>query len=164
MFTIRDYLPGDFEELLTLDQLCFAAGIAYDREELQFYLSRKRSVRLVAERKGNADRQHQLQLEDGPSIAGFLVANLSRTGTAHIITIDVHPLARRSGLATKLMHVAEQRMRAENCNAILLEVAVDNLAAICFYKQRGFAILKTLPRYYHNSLDGLLLGKRLDHP
>ena len=150
MFTIRDYAPEDFEHLWKLDQICFAEGIAYSREELRHFLNRQNSVRLVVQR-------------DTPdSIAGFLVADIHRVGTAHIITIDVHPDARRSGLGSRLMSMAEQRLQASQCNKVLLEVAVDNMPAISFYKQHGYSVLKTLPRYYNNSIDALLLGKRLD--
>jgi ribosomal-protein-alanine N-acetyltransferase len=150
-FTIRDYLPNDFEQLWQLDQLCFTEGIAYSKRELRYYLDLKGSIKIVV-------------TKDVPSetIAGFLVAVPQRARTAHIITIDVHPDFRRSGLGKQLMQAAEQRLKAQDCNAVLLEVAVDNIAAISFYKRLGFTVLKSLPRYYNNSIDGLLLGKPLD--
>jgi ribosomal-protein-alanine N-acetyltransferase len=150
VFTIRDYAPEDFDELLALDQLCFTQGIAYTERELRYFLNRKGSVRLVAER----DR-------GGRGIAGFLVAAIEQGLNAHVFTIDVHPECQRSGLGTQLMREAEQRFAAAKCKSILLEVAVDNLAAIYFYKRHGFNVLKSLPRYYNNSIDGLLLGKKL---
>ena len=154
MFTIRDYDPNDFGELLALDQLCFTQGIAYTQRELAYFINRKGSVRLIAEREAG-----------NKGIAGFLVGNiegnLPRRASAHIITIDVHPTCRRSGLGTELMRAAEQRFEAAKCKTILLEVAVDNLPAISFYKRHGFSVLKSLPRYYNNSIDGLLLGKKM---
>jgi len=150
VFTIRDYQPADFDELLALDQLCFAEGIAYSRRELAYFINRKGSIRLVAER-------NRAQKE----IAGFLVGGVERNQTAHIFTVDVHPQCRRSGLGTALMRASEQRFEEAKCESILLEVAVDNLPAISFYKRHGFSVLKSLPRYYKNSIDGLLLGKKM---
>ena len=145
MFTIRDYAPHDFEQLLTLDQLCFPEGIAYSRREMKYYLNRKNAIGMVADRLGN------------PAIVGFLVAERDHAGSAHIITIDVHPDARRSGLGSAFMERLEGRLLEQGCNSVFLEVAVDNLPAITFYKQHGFTLLKTLPRYYNNSIDGLLM-------
>jgi ribosomal protein S18 acetylase RimI-like enzyme len=44
---------------------------------------------------------------------------------------------------------------------VFLETAVDNVAAIAFYKRLGYAVLETLPRYYHGELDAFLMGKRI---
>ena len=150
MFTIRDYAPADFEELLALDQLCFAQGIAYSQRELAYFINRKGSLRLVAE-------DNEIQ----KGIAGFLLANIERNHVAHIITIDVHPQYRRSGLGTALMRASKEKFEEAKCESILLEVAVDNLAAISFYKRHGFNVLKSLPRYYNNCIDALLLGKKM---
>jgi ribosomal-protein-alanine N-acetyltransferase len=150
VFTTRDYAPEDFDELLALDQLCFTQGIAYSERELRYFLNRKGGVRLVAAREGT---------EKG--IAGFIVAAVEKGQNAHVFTIDVHPDYQRSGLGTQLMREAEQRFAEAKCRSILLEVAVDNLAAISFYKRHGFSVLKSLPRYYNNSIDGLLLGKKM---
>jgi len=38
---------------------------------------------------------------------------------------------------------------------------VDNDLALNFYKKHGYTVLKVLPRYYLDSIDGLLMGKRL---
>ena len=44
---------------------------------------------------------------------------------------------------------------------MLLEVAVDNATAIAFYHGQGYATLATIPRYYNDRTDALLLGKKL---
>jgi ribosomal protein S18 acetylase RimI-like enzyme len=44
---------------------------------------------------------------------------------------------------------------------VFLETAVDNLAALTFYKRHGYSVLRTLPRYYQGSVDGLRMEKRL---
>jgi len=144
---IRDYRPTDFETLWKIDQACFTQGISYTRRELAFYIARKRGFTLVAERDGR--------------IVGFVVVDRERGGQGHVITIDVLPVARRSGLGSRLMAAAEEHLRALGCLAVFLETAVDNAAALAFYKRHGYSIIHTIPRYYLDSVDALVLAKDL---
>ncbi len=129
-----------------MDQECFPPGISYSRQELKVYMRRKGSFTLVA-----AD-------EDG-TIGGFLVAYAGLTG--HIITIDVAPGARRSGVGSLLLRAAEERLRQTGSHAVGLEAAVDNLTALSFYKRHGYSVIRTWPRYYSNGVDALVLKKEL---
>jgi ribosomal-protein-alanine N-acetyltransferase len=147
VFTMRDYRPGDFDSLWKLDQLCFREGISYSKAELRHYIDRPASFTVVAEEAGK--------------VAGFLVADRSRRGYGHIITIDVHPSKRRTGIGAALMQQAEERLRISGCDSVFLETAVDNVSALGFYKSLGYSVLKTIPRYYLNSIDALQMGKRL---
>jgi len=152
VFTLRKYRPADFDRLLAIDQACFVEGIAYSESEMRFFLSMPSATTLVAEKAGN--------------IQGFIVADRFRQPrTSHamgrIITIDVAPQAQHSGLGTLLLNKAEETLAQAGCNSVLLEVAVDNDPALRFYKKHGYSVLKTLPRYYLDSIDGLLMGKRL---
>lgn len=144
---IREYRPGDFETLWKIDQACFARGISYTRRELAFYIARKRGFTLLAEREGK--------------IIGFVVVDCDRHGQGHVITIDVLPEARRWGLGSRLMAAAEERLRGLGYSVVILEVAVDNAAALAFYKRHGYSIVHTLPRYYLDSVDALVLSKDL---
>ena len=144
---IRDYRPDDFETLWKIDQVCFARGISYSRRELAFYIGQKRGFTLVAEREGK--------------IIGFVVVDRDRQGQAHIITIDVLAEARRSGLGSRLMAAAEERLRTLGCSVVFLETAVDNAAALAFYKRHGYTVIHTIPRYYLDSIDALVLSKEL---
>jgi ribosomal-protein-alanine N-acetyltransferase len=146
-FSLRDYTNADFESLWKLDQMCFVDGIAYSREDLSYFLSEKSGFTIVGERESE--------------IQGFIVIQRDKKKSGHVITIDVHENARRGGLGTQLMDAAESRLRSTKCDSVLLEVAVDNLPAISFYKRRGYSVLKTIPRYYMNSIDALMLGKKL---
>jgi [ribosomal protein S18]-alanine N-acetyltransferase len=147
VLTVRDFRPEDFEPLWQLDQRCFVAGISYSRLELRYYVDRKTAFTILAE--------HQKKL------LGFLIADRDRRGFGHIITIDVEPTEHRKGIGTLLMNAAEHRLERAGCKSVLLETAVDNLSALSFYKRHGYSVIRTLPRYYLNSLDGLLMGKRI---
>jgi len=149
---VRKYLPTDFERLLEIDQSCFVEGIAYSPEELRYFLRMPTAISLIG-------------LQDD-KIMGFVITDRFRPRRAlrsmgKIITIDVAPGAQHSGLGTLLMSSAESELKKEGCNYVSLEVAVDNEPALRFYKKHGYSVLKVLPRYYLDSIDGLLMGKRL---
>lgn len=144
---IREATPADFETLWSIDQECFAEGISYSQPELRHYMQRRGAFTLIK--------------EDDEGVAAFVVAESSRRGTGHIITIDVRPRGRRRGHGSELLRAAEDRLRADGCGAVLLEVAVDNETAIRFYKRHGYSVVKTIPRYYLDRVDALLMGKPL---
>lgn len=151
MLRIRESGLADFDQLWRIDQQCFTSGIAYSREELEQYMRIRGAFTLAGER-----------VEDGQEgIVGFVLATRDRRGTGHIITIDVLEQARRQKLGSQLLQAAEARLAEQACTRVLLEVAVDNRAAIAFYKRHQYAVLKTLPRYYLGTLDALLMEKKL---
>jgi [ribosomal protein S18]-alanine N-acetyltransferase len=143
---VRDYKPEDFESLWRMDQECFPPGISYSKQELRSFMRPRGSFTLVA-----TDAKEELQ--------GFIVAHCGATG--HVITIDVGPNARRSGVGSLLLRAAEKRMRAARCRAVGLETAVDNVPALSFYKRHGYDVIRTWPRYYSNGVDALVLEKDL---
>lgn len=148
-FDLRDYRPEDFRVLWSIDQQCFAPGIAYSQRELAIYIRRRGSFTIVAE----ADERRK-------EIAGFIVAESVR-GAGHVISIDVLPDYRRSGLGSKLLLAAEDRLRGSGCRAVVLETAVDNSTALSFYKRHHYSVVKVSPHYYSNGVDALVLSKRL---
>lgn len=153
MIQLREYRPEDFPHLLEIDQVCFVEGIAYSEREMRHFLGRSAAVRIVGEQDGK--------------IQGFIIADRFRSRRSQefmgkIITIDVLPGARRTGLGSRLLSAAEEKLRQDGCSYVSLEAAVDNSAAMRFYKKHGYTGLKILPHYYLDSLDALLMGKKLE--
>ena len=146
-FVIRDSKPEDFETLWRIDQECFPPGISYSKRELKSYMRRRGAFTLVA---SGADESN---------VGGFIVAHGDATG--HVITIDVMKAERRSGVGSLLMQAAEERLRVAGCGAVGLETAVDNIAALAFYKRHGYNVIRTWPRYYSNGVDALVMRKEL---
>lgn len=150
---LRDGRTQDFDVLWSIDQQCFAPGIAYSHRELAAYQRFQGSFTLVAETVPTEGASAK--------ILGFLVATARRNGTGHIITIDVLQEARRAGLGSKLLTAAEERLRVADCQRVHLETAVDNRSALAFYKRHQYLLVKTVPRYYSNGVDALVLEKDL---
>lgn len=144
---IREFRPEDFETLWRMDQECFPAGISYSKPELRAYIRSRGTFTLVG-----------TQQPDGEP-TGFIVAHAATTG--HIITIDVAPAARRTGVGSVLLRAAEERLIAAGAHAVGLETAVDNLSALSFYKRHGYSVIRTWPRYYSNGVDALVMKKKL---
>ena len=143
---LREYRPSDFRALWKLDQECFSPEIAYTEEELQHFLDYPGSFTLIDEQDG--------------AIQGFILTHVHKKH-GHVITIDVRADQRRTGLGSHLLRAAEDRLRALGKEAVALEVAVDNRAAITFYNRHGYALVKTIPRYYSNGVDALRMAKAL---
>ena len=146
--TLRDADSRDFETLWSIDQQCFPPGLAYSKRELATYMAIRDSFTIVA-------------FDPEAKVLGFLVATTRRNGAGHIITIDVLKEARRLGIGSKLLSEAESRLRKLQCHAVSLETAVDNRSALIFYKRHEYSLVKTIPHYYSNGVDALVLQKNL---
>ncbi len=152
-FVIRDYRAADFDHLWRIDQLCFPPGIAYTQMDLTGFVTRRKSITLVAEFAPGS--------QFAGAIAGFAVAQPIRN-IGRILTLDILPEARRFGLGSRLMHECERRLRVTGCQQIFLETAVNNDAAVNLYQKLGYEVLRTLPLYYStHALDAYLMGKQL---
>ena len=140
-----------------MDQVCFDPLLAYSRPELAVYMRRPGAFTLVAESSA-VEAGHDAP--PAPKIGGFIVAE-ARRREGHIITIDVLPELRRAGVGSLLLQAAEDRLRAAGATGVELETAVDNAAAIQFYKRKEYFVEKTIRGYYSNHLDALVMRKQL---
>ena len=166
-FQIRQFEKADFETLWRIDQKCFDPQLAYSRPELAFYMRRPLAFTLVAEADGVTARGANGEATGGPktggsekAILGFIVAERQRL-KGHIITIDVIEEARRLGVGSALLDAAEERLHKSGAVEVELETAVNNEAAIRFYKRKGYFVEKTVRGYYSNQLDALVMEKAL---
>ena len=138
-----------------MDQVCFDPQLAYSRPELAIYMRRPGAFTLVAESSRGKTNNASMT-----TILGFIVSE-ARREEGHIITIDVLPETRRSGIGSSLLHAAEDRLRKAGVVVVELETAVDNATAIQFYKRKDYYVEKTIPGYYSNHLDALVMRKDL---
>ena len=145
---IRHAVGEDFHVLLEIDEASFPRGVAYDANELAYFMNRDGSETIV--------------LEEDSSIVAFLIMELHRNRrSATIVTVDVRENVRRKGYGSRLLLRAEEILKDYGIEFYDLQVDVSNRKAILFYKKHGFNIVRTLRRYYANGNDAYLMIKDL---
>ena len=86
---------------------------------------------------------------------GLLVAQ--RAGDeVEILTVAVHPQARRQGLGAALMAAL---LAAAPGVRFILDVAADNPAALALYRRFGFAEISRRRAYYAHGADALVMAR-----
>lgn len=79
---------------------------------------------------------------------------------AEIITIGVHPDARRGGIADAMLVLVESDVKKRGGKKIFLEVAENNVPARALYEHNGYAQVGVRPKYYDGT-DAILMEKIL---
>jgi [ribosomal protein S18]-alanine N-acetyltransferase len=145
---IRHAVQEDFQVLLEIDEASFPGGVAYDANELSYFMSRNGSETIVVE-------------EDG-AIVAFLIIEVHRNRrSATVVTVDVRENSRRKGYGSQLLKRAEEILNDYGIELYDLQVDVANGEAILFYKKHGFNLVRTLRNYYANGHDAYLMVKEL---
>lgn len=88
---------------------------------------------------------------------GFIVYRAT-LDEAEIITIGVHPDARRTGIGIALIGVMVADLKKQGVKHIFLEVAADNAPARALYEQVGFVQVGVRPKYY-DGIDAIMMRK-----
>jgi len=99
----------------------------------------------------------------GDSVAGYVVADVvSDRGVpvGHIKDIAVHRGKRGEGVGGLLLARALAVLGSEGVQATKLEVRESNERAINLYRSYGFEYRTTVPGYYEDGEDALLLVRR----
>jgi ribosomal-protein-alanine N-acetyltransferase len=91
---------------------------------------------------------------------GFVLARAAG-GEAEILTLAVHPAARRRGAGAALMAGALAGAAARGAAVMFLEVAAGNAAALALYRGLGFVEVGRRRRYYAGGADALVLRRDL---
>ena len=105
-----------------------------------------------------------LVADDG-AIAGYVVAD-TVTGhggrrVGHIKDLAVRRDRRREGLGSRLLERAVGVLASTPADAVKLEVRESNGPAIDLYRRHGFVYRRTLPAYYADGEDALVLVRPL---
>ena len=90
---------------------------------------------------------------------GFIVWRVV-ADEAEIITVGVHPNARRIGIASAMLVLAENDAKKRGAKKIFLEVAENNTPARVMYKNNGYTQIGVRPKYY-DGIDAILMEKIL---
>lgn len=84
---------------------------------------------------------------DDADVKSFVVLSLV-AGEGEILTLATDKTCRRQGLARDLMRFVIDQLKAENCESLFLEVAIDNPAALNLYESLGFRRTGLRKAYY----------------
>lgn len=144
---LRAFRPDDLETLYKIDSGCFPPGVSYTLDELESFITRRGSRTWVA--------------EESERIVGFLIAQMTRFPSVHVVTIDVVEKARRRGVGAALMDAAEAWARSLGARQVSLEAAENNHAAQAFYEKRQYAKVRQVAHYYADGAAAWVMVKRL---
>ena len=100
---------------------------------------------------------------DEARVAGYVIADtVPNHGTplGHVKDLAVREGDRRQGVATALLRRALSVLEAAGSASAKLEVRADNEGARRLYRQFGFEHRKTIPNYYSNGEDALVMVRR----
>lgn len=136
---MRNAAAGDLRRLWELDRICFEPGIAYSQAELRRFFELPGAQCVVAETSGRID--------------GFALGYPDPPDAGRVVTLDVHPSARRQGLGRRLLETLLERLARGGAARAVLEVDVRNSGAIAFYRELGFRKTRRIRSYYGPGLD-----------
>ena len=133
-----------------LDVVCFEKPFRFTRGAMRRLAETKKARVVVA--------------EVGDVLAGFVIVHMEEAEegrTGYIVTLDVQPALRRSGIAGILIVEVERLARVESCAALVLHVFAGNEAAIRFYGHAGFMRAHRVEEFYGPGIDAWMYHKRM---
>ncbi|MDD2778282.1 MAG: ribosomal protein S18-alanine N-acetyltransferase [Methanocellales archaeon] len=146
MFLIRQFIPMDFQQVISIEKDAF-------REHDPFLYMRLYEMSsegfLVAEKDG--------------FVAGFVVGILTSNIEGKIFSIAVNKKNRRNGVATLLIKALLDTFRKKGVTNVQLEVRKSNLIAQELYQKLGFDMIGIAPRYYCDGESAIIMRKIINH-
>ncbi len=147
--TIREAVQADLLDVYRIEKLVFEQPWPFSAFE-----------QYVGE-PGFLVREHPAQaagLEEN-SLAGYVVADAIPNHTrplGHVKDIAVHPSTQGQGVGRSLLARALDVLSEQGVRSAKLEVRRSNEAALGLYRDFGFEVLRTLPRYYADGEDAFI--------
>ena len=149
---LRAYQPVDVEAMYRLDLACFDEPFQFDREMMHEAAEAASAIVVVVE-------------DESGAMQAFIIVHTEGAGSeayAYIVTIDVAPSARRSGVGAVMLREAEAQALRGGLGRVGLHVAVDNAGAIAFYEREGYLRVGVEKGFYHEAKqDALVYVKQL---
>lgn len=144
--TIRAVAAAEAPDLAALHAAAFPPAEAWGPDAMQLMLEMPGAFGLLAE----AAAQQQ----------GCILARVA-ADEAEVLTLAVHPAARRQGAGAALLQAALGAAAARGAVVMFLEVSEANAAARGLYAAAGFAEVGRRRRYYADGSDALVLSRAL---
>ena len=143
---IRKFSLSDLEQIMEIEKISFPNRKLFSADYFRKLYQKYPEGFIVAEDKGK--------------ILGYAIGEVQKD-CGKIISIAVHPAWHKKGIGKKLVNFLIEHFKKENLKKISLHVRKNNLAAISFYQNLGFQILKTIKNCYQNGDDADLMSKNL---
>ena len=137
--------PSDIRSLERAERLCFI-----DPWPGQFFVSE-----LFA-----PGRFHRLVVDPRGGLVAYLFC-VWQYLDLHVLKIATLPPYRRSGLARRLMGIAEHHVDETGGDGLTLEVRTNNTGAITMYHTLGYRSAGSKAGYYADGADALIMTKRI---
>jgi ribosomal-protein-alanine N-acetyltransferase len=152
-FRIIPFDEHHLDEVVNINRTCLPEN--YSKYFFMNLHRRFPKTFLVAVIEGQVVGYILCRIEMGLSELG----KLSLTRKAHIVSLAVLPKFRGTGIASSLVRTALMAMIEYNANESYLEVRVSNYPAINLYRKFGFKPRRTIPHYYRDGENGLVMTK-----
>lgn len=139
--TIRKAMPSDAALLYELEKKLFSSeNYPLSRGSLAYHI--RNNLLYVAEVDNN--------------LAGYVLVLIKRIN-AKLYSIGVSEDYRGRKIAKELLALTAKELISLSFKRLLLEVRVDNVAAISLYKKIGFSVVKTVKSFYLDGCDAYLM-------
>lgn len=121
-----------------LDLVCFAVPFRFDRAMMREAAEAAAAIVVVV-------------ADDAGRMLGFII--MHREGPeedayGYVVTIDVEPSVRRTGLGAAMLREAESQARLAGLARVGLHVAVANTGAIAFYELADYELVGVAEGFY----------------
>ena len=113
-----------------------------------------------SELAGVPETRHYVVAADDGDVVGYAGLFATRH-QADVQTVAVAPGHQGEGLGAFLLRALLDEASRRGCGEVLLEVRVDNPAALTLYKRFGFERISVRRGYYPGGVDGLVMRLRL---
>ncbi|MEM4245892.1 MAG: N-acetyltransferase [Candidatus Bathyarchaeia archaeon] len=154
-YRIRGFRPNDLTAVIEINRLClpenYTPGFFVD-----IYKNCPEAF-LVAEVNGFITGYCMARIEFG--FSEFNRIKMVKKG--HLVSVAVLEPYRRLGIASSLLRQALSALYSRGVRECFLEVRETNTPGIFLYRKLGFEIARTIPQYYHDGADALLMAKVL---
>jgi [ribosomal protein S18]-alanine N-acetyltransferase len=103
----------------------------------------------------------------GLAVPGGFILLRAMAGEAEVLTLAVARAQRRRGIGRDLLAAGMTAAQSAGAQAVFLEVAADNDAAIALYEEAGFSRVGRRRAYYSRAggaMDALVLRRDLNSP
>ena len=145
--TLREYRPGDWEAMYTLDVECFEPVFRFSRRVMRGFAEAPGAMTVLAEFAGK--------------LVGFCVVQMEAQA-GYVVTLDVAAAWRRQGLARRMMEDVETKVRQAGGTGMALHVFPGNSGAMRFYEGMGYGRVARAEGFYGRGLDALVYRKTFD--